>query len=375
MSATPTFDGFGNESREDARLVFDARVDPQRAAYEEHRPVLEAARRNLEGSCLQRIPPETARFVRATSRVKGWSEVVVKLEDGRALSWDRCADLVGVKLIVMSTTVVEAALEAVADLRMDGRLPSEQHWHSSRGRSRGYSATHLQLVYPDQPWVPEGCRQVGAELQVLTELQQAWDLLTHDEFYKAKRGVPARIRERLLRLGAAVSLLDQEIVELAEELGHETSEIVRRLKHSRARGDGDWKAVRVDEVSLIAASELQLKAGMSAMAELAGRCGFRRSIWKEHVRLGEEMDLFLSLCQTHDVATLGELQDLIDEAPRLEDTLTRIAREAFYRQGLEYSLFDRPLTVLGVIMLLMRGDYQKGMFRPEIMTAVRGAMS
>ena len=66
--------------------------------------------------------------------------------------------------------------------------------------------------------MPKGALEVGAEMQVVTELQETWNSITHGDFYKTTKGVPKPVRNRVYRLAAAVNLLDEEMKEIHKQL-------------------------------------------------------------------------------------------------------------------------------------------------------------
>ena len=78
----------------------------------------------------------------------------------------------------------------------------------------------------------------------------------------------------------------------------------------------------------------------------------RTSAWSELVR-GDELDKFLLLAEQASIKTLEQLDGYCSLAKNHTEELRDLARNVQEKQGNEsYSLFDRPLFVLSVVILL-----------------------
>ena len=304
-------------------------------------------------------------------RTKSWKSLREKLEDGRVKAWDLCPDLLGLKVVVNTTEDVNWAIDALQSLTLSA--PRRKWWHTSTGRSAGYAAVHLQLAIPRELEVPEGQHKVGFEAQILTELQHAWDLVTHDSFYKPREAVPARLRHRSQRLGAAIDLLDQELHEAVARITPLSRTIRRELQ--RTIDSGEWRDAVLDEVSLDWATRVggPLHDDFQALRSLGSLCGFRESGWRESVRFGLETGVFLDYCFEAGINSIGELVRMADAAaswgPAMRALAEDLARaDAF---GQDSPLFDRPLTVLMVAWEFENPGFPGPRVRPEILEGIR----
>lgn len=369
MTKPPESDHRWRETKAEAQLKYRARIEPQQREYERNLAALETLSSEMERECLRRCKANRIEQVRAIPRVKKWKQVLAKIQSGRIDSWDMCPDLVGVKLVVLSKDLINPVLDAVGDLRMS-HGQSSRSWHSSRGRSRGHSAEHLQVRFPKRLKVPGSLATVGAELQVQTELQGTWDSLTHKPFYKPPRGAPAEVRNRVHRLAAAIDLLDQEMSDVRAAVGKLQGELEDQVTDYYTKDSPEWRSLKLDEVTLLAASGRQLKDPFNSARNLARKCGFRRSIWPERVRLGEESDDFLAVCEEAGFDTLGKVEGAAIGVYGWEDALRALANAVFLREGERYALYDRPLHVIAITIILARPWTSTPFFRPVIMREI-----
>jgi ppGpp synthetase/RelA/SpoT-type nucleotidyltranferase len=305
---------------------------------------------------------------RVLTRVKEWESLRPKLEDGRADNWFSCSDLIGTKIIVASTIELDHARRLVS-LNLNPSPSKERNWFNTDGRSRGYSGIHWQIPIDGFALNPDDIRSLkgiktGTELQLLTELQHAWDLVTHDKFYKAETGVPLDIRKRLLRVAAALELLDEEMKSSRERLQQSVSTIYQTIENNPT----------LDEVSLLTASLHRRiwKDGLERLRILGDWAGFRPSDWTELVRIGPEMDFFLAACNSLGFRNINDLDKFLTEsfASKYKSNLRNMTRSYATEHGTN-SLFNRPLNVLLVLLLFHHPQLSGQYFKPEITRAVR----
>ena len=303
-------------------------------------------------------------------RVKKWPSLCRKLESGRVSYWSSCPDLLGFKLIVLSSDMIDDIIFNLQKLRRPN-TQSRRYWHSSVGRAKGYSATHFQIDLPKTNQIPKETRNAGAELQVLTELQEAWDSVTHDDFYKSKRGVPINVRHRIHRLAAAIDLLDAEMQGVRQSLFDTLEQQEQIFKKSVANSTAEWENVALDEVNLLLSSENQLRDNFVALRKLADDCGFRCSAWPELVRCGEEMDLLLELAEQLPLQRICDLTPYFSVAEKYRPYLRKIAASVEEIEKESFSLFNRPLFVLTIIILLRNPGVPGVRFKTTINKEIR----
>ena len=106
--------------------------------------------------------------------MKDWESLLPKLQDGRANPWDTCRDLIGIKVVVLSTANVDDAEVALDGFFKDPEKRKTPKWYEQGPSAKGYQALHGQLKIPEQAPVSANVDKTGAELQIVTAMQEAW---------------------------------------------------------------------------------------------------------------------------------------------------------------------------------------------------------
>jgi ppGpp synthetase/RelA/SpoT-type nucleotidyltranferase len=327
-----------------------------------------------EQAALHIKDPDLRASYRVTARLKEWPSIQVKLEEGRAPRWELCTDLVAARIIVGSSDLITSARAAVASHVVPGSQ-TRRYWHSSSGRSRGHSAIHMQLDLKRMPLAVPACLEAtGVELQILTELQAAWDIATHDDFYKPSRPVPVQVRHRAHRLAAAIDLLDEEVRQIRATLLNLRREVEQDFQRKVA--SGKWESAVLDEVTLAAAAQNgPLQWDLGELRDLAYRCGFRRSAWPELIRVGSETDAFLSYAEQAGIYTVGEVSAIAKLRDRWSAALADVATEFGGPNSVDSPLFDRPLLVLTAMISFEQPGLPGPMARSDVVSGLRRVRS
>lgn len=338
-----------------AEAVLRERDKLYQRQYRSWRKRLKAATKELERLCAADCERRKLRELRFTSRAKEWSEVLPKVQDGRAEPWSRCSDLIGVRAIVLVPPDADEVYAALRE-RVRSETTEQRRWAHPRGPMTGYHAWHVQLEIPDEIEVPDETREVGAELQIVTALRNVWGMISHKDFYKPDAGVPAALTDRMLRLSAVLDLVDDEIRELNASVAMATAAIQERVDHAP---DAELALIPLDEASLIAAAGSKLTPEFKDLRQLARDSQFVVSGFAQLVKPGFEAQRFLALCEHVGITTLEDVKKLCHRALRdgYGPILTELA--AIVNRGPvdnpEGVLFDRPLNVLQAVIMLERG--------------------
>lgn len=359
----PTHPSRAKEARD---ALDDLIIKPQKREYDEWNDKLENAIskiRNLIEERLNKKKELNSREYYVIGRVKDWDSLQVKIEESRIRSWDTCKDLLAFKIVVLSRDNVLIAQSAVNRIVIPDSW-NNWAWHSTYGRGRGYQARHMQLDITTQD-VPEPLKEFGAELQILTEFQQTWDKLTHDEFYKTKEGVPTEGRNKVYRLAAMIDLLDEELVLIKNR----TKDLRKKISIQFSANNDAWKTTEIDEFTLVKASQEQLYITFKRIRNIARECGYKVSAWDEMVRCGMETDCFVALCTDLNVETFQSLDQYINKIEYYIPQLKKLVEIVQSREegGKEQAyLFDRPLMIISIVMMLAHPSFASRTFKPEI---------
>lgn len=346
-----------------AALELERRDRAAERAYVDELPRLTAARDELEQLLQSACANGRFKVLRVYARVKEWSKLLPKVQDGRANPWDACGDLIAARIVVLTPKEIRDTLAAVQRLVIPGTL--ERHvWFASSPKSRGHQAVHVQL-HLDSCDVPNNTRAAGAELQIVTAMQEAWGTFSHDDFYKTPTGVPLEIGHRVRRLAAVMNLVDDELQNLRDSLPKGVQERREDVLESVIAGRLD---VALDEVALREYVEQQLAQDFVELKWLARRAGCRISGWAALMQRSE-IDRFLWFAPQANIATLNDLKKAAGHAMTIEEPLRQIVdQHATGRE--EQRLFDRPLDVLMISETLRWGHAVHPPFHEDVTAAI-----
>lgn len=315
--------------------------------------------------------------VRVAARVKSWESTERKLEES-ALHVLQIPDLVGLRLVVLFREDISAVDEILDRILSESPPPGRlrQHWNDEIGRSTGYSSLHRQDRLAVDPHDGDTASLVQPEIlpsfevQIRTELEDSWAVLTHSNFYKNKDGIPHDTQLRLKRLAASLNLLDSELQSIKNQVEPELKEIKKKI----TRNSTEWHGLTIDEATLKRCGEFPMASSFKALRKLGRECGLRKSDWALLVYVGDETDVFLSLVGRTRYRTLADLNDIVALAQSRKSEITDVvaaAKIAFDYRNQRFTMFDRPLLVLTIALLLQSpGLIETSLLRREIKDAI-----
>ncbi len=274
----------------------------------------------------------------------------LNLEPGDALR--EVSDLIGVRVIVYSThdvprvgTLLEREFRvddrrsAVADKPLDHLAPSHYVLSLTSARS------HL----PE--W--RDYRDLAAEVQVRTVLQQAWALLDRKLVYKSDTAVPSELHRSVSRMATLLEIADEQFASL--------DETASRLDatHRRSIATGDLSA-QLDALTLRA--YLEETGASESWAARARSAGFLDASAASQDVSARRVEVLLDVLVAVAVHELQSLDELLRSAePWADESLSIIAGN-----GDIYAIGE---DVIALLSLLSRGDVatiESAPFRPEI---------
>jgi len=347
-----------------------SRDETQLREYTEAHAALKRAAEAAAARCLEACVERGVGLESCVPRVKDWDHgVLPKLQDGRANPWDKCGDLIGVRIVVLSLLDVRHVHSAVAHLCRETTVDAHR-WYTTSAKARGYEALHMQLCLPDDCGIPANTIAAGAELQIVTAIQNTWGDLTHADFYKPEEGAPLEMSQRVLRLAAVMNLVDEELQAIRTGL---KPAIEARVDEVRAYARAAGTRVVLDELSLLACAGGPLRDAFVGLRDLGRRANFEVSGWPELVRLGPETNEFLHFAADAGIGTVGQLREACDRALNQSEELKLVPGKL--RDGSEL-IFDRPLKVLQAAEMLRIG-YEtriRSPFRKEVTSAIHAVI-
>lgn len=290
------------------------------------------------------------------SRAKEPESVVAKFSRYPAITeLGEFPDLAGIRVTVFRPNEVED----VRRLIYREFEVVEQEYHGEEAvEAFGYRGVHLVVeldqrrqAHPD--WA--AFRDLRAEVQIHTVLQNAWSAISHDLDYKARKHVPVETRRTLYRLAAMLESCDELLDEFCEEAEG------LRARYQEAIDSGDWSEIPLD------AESLQL--AWPGLAELAASV-LGQSLTHRARELPEPADRerLLDLAELLELETLGAFHEAVSEAIRLGPVVRAVVASA------PPGDFASPDIVIGVTLLLDRPplhDDAHVWLGPELAEALR----
>jgi ppGpp synthetase/RelA/SpoT-type nucleotidyltranferase len=350
----------------------DANVKREMKRFVALEPHLNAIAENLQKVVTTRLAKRWSDGNRPTPpavycRVKSRASVGSRIEE-RYSRLEDFPDLVGCRVVVLHSAEIDRAHDALRGLLdLDDR--QEIQWYGGAGRSLGYSGcfwdgipvgTLRKRIRLAEGAEADACK---AELQIHTAMQEAWSRLSHERFYKSRVGVPHRTSLLLRRLAAVTHLVDEQFSIIEQHLSQESLRIQNLLLQPQG-----YESAELDEYVILLASSTWDEL-FRELRDLGQQAGFRRSEWSEMVRIGDETDLCISVCERTGILTLGQFLTAVRATVSGENAAERIAKlravvnatvpdSAQGARGRRY--FDRPLFVFSCLRLLEFPDHIDG---------------
>ena len=204
--------------------------------YEKYYKIRALTVQELETRVKKTVAPFSSNL-RVTGRVKSFKSFKKKYI--RLLQNDapppQITDLIGIRIICTFLEDVDAVEEII---KKDFKIIEVERRREHTFKEFGYRSTHLLIEIPGDIAKNESCKT--AEIQVRTNLQDAWAEVEHELIYKPEfYPVDAPMKRKLAAINASLSLADtifQEIrahqKKLNGELGKRRRSFFRKIEES-----------------------------------------------------------------------------------------------------------------------------------------------
>ncbi len=154
-----------------------------------------------------------------TGRVKKISSIIEKCER-RHIKIDEIEevmeDIAGIRIMCQFKDDIYNVVELIRD--RDGKdleIFYEKDYVSDPKES-GYKSYHIIIKYSVQTAFGE--KNILAELQIRTLAMNFWATIEHSLNYKYRENIPAKVRKRLMSTARAVTILDDEMCDIRDEI-------------------------------------------------------------------------------------------------------------------------------------------------------------
>lgn len=145
-------------------------------------------------------------------------------------------DLAGVRIVVGSLSDVEVVADLLAEEFEIDRVNSVDKRSELHPDQFGYLSQHYVVrLKGDRSNVTEwrNLRELWAEIQVRTVLQDAWAQVDHSLIYKAENDIPDEIKRRLNAVSALLEVADRELDALIDQTRNRLESIQEKIEQSR----------------------------------------------------------------------------------------------------------------------------------------------
>lgn len=152
-----------------------------------------------------------------TGRVKKISSILDKMQKKNIAIEeieDRIADMAGIRIMCQFVEDIEKVVEIIHS-RTDMEVVKEKDYINNM-KDSGYRSYHLIIYY--DVYTLDGTKRIQAEIQIRTMAMDFWATIEHSLQYKYKGNMPEHIKEKLLRASDAITILDQEMSSVRDEI-------------------------------------------------------------------------------------------------------------------------------------------------------------
>lgn len=152
-----------------------------------------------------------------TGRVKKISSILDKMQKKNIAIEeieDRIADMAGIRIMCQFVEDIEKVVEIIHS-RTDMKVVREKDYINNI-KDSGYRSYHLIIYY--DVYTLDGTKRIQAEIQIRTMAMDFWATIEHSLQYKYKGNMPEHIKEKLLRASDAITILDQEMSTVRDEI-------------------------------------------------------------------------------------------------------------------------------------------------------------
>lgn len=209
-------------------------IDEVVAQYSKQLPMYERFTRKLKDLLEILLEANAIEYDDIRCRTKTVESLRDKIEDrSYADPLNEITDLSGVRIIVHRLSDVPKVRRLIkGDFDVD-RKNSKDKIEDLRVEQFGYRSVHLIVRMRKnrtglKEWEPY--REIKAEIQVRTSLQDVWAVLSHPYDYKVAAVIPRDLRRRLFRLSAVFDSADEEIDNLTKSLKAEIKNSDEKVK-------------------------------------------------------------------------------------------------------------------------------------------------
>lgn len=139
-------------------------------------------------------------------------KIIVK---GYADPWNDVTDKAGVRVVAEIPGDIDLLVTAIDEEFGEDIVSIEDKRASLDPSTLGYTGVHIQVV-ADHGSEPSG--RIECEIQVRTNAQDAWSIVSHRLLYKPTMDLPVRLQRAVYRLSALVELFDEEVQRVVDSL-------------------------------------------------------------------------------------------------------------------------------------------------------------
>lgn len=127
---------------------------------------------------------------------------------------DRISDMAGIRIMCQFVEDIEKVVEIIHS-RTDMEVLKEKDYINNM-KDSGYRSYHMIIYY--DVYTLDGTKRIQAEIQIRTMAMDFWATIEHSLQYKYKGNMPEHIKEKLLRASNAITVLDQEMSSVRDEI-------------------------------------------------------------------------------------------------------------------------------------------------------------
>ncbi|MDO5156341.1 MAG: GTP pyrophosphokinase family protein [Eubacteriales bacterium] len=152
-----------------------------------------------------------------TGRVKKISSILDKMQKKNISIEeieDRISDMAGIRIMCQFVEDIEKVVEIIHS-RTDMEVVKEKDYIRNI-KDSGYRSYHMIIYY--DVYTLDGTKRIQAEIQIRTMAMDFWATIEHSLQYKYKGNMPEHIKEKLLRASDAITILDQEMSSVRDEI-------------------------------------------------------------------------------------------------------------------------------------------------------------
>ena len=157
-------------------------------------------------------------------------------------------DICGARIILRNLSDIDTTLNIIREEFQVDETNSVDKSTELNIDQFGYNSIHI-VVSTKAPRsnTTEWPQYAGmkAEVQIRTNLQHAWSLISHKFDYKNRADIPAHIRRRLFRLNALFELADEELNEVIKDIQKTQDEYTQQIRTGDTPTDLNIDSLRI----------------------------------------------------------------------------------------------------------------------------------